>query len=73
MGGLFYQNPTGPATCFASLIEQGYKAHAAPPGLRPVERAAPYILSYQRATATRTLRAELYYKDYQNLVRFDGS
>ena len=35
--------------------------------------AAHYLLSYQRSTTGRTLRAELYYKDYQNLGRFDGA
>ena len=58
VGGLFYQNPTPDLLRVQPRL--GF------------ERAAHYILSYQRATASRTLRAELYYKDYQNLVRFDG-
>jgi vitamin B12 transporter len=57
-GGLFYQTPTN------DLLR-------VQPALA-FERAAHYILSYQRSTASRTLRAELYYKDYQQLARFDG-
>ncbi|QKG52834.1 TonB-dependent receptor [Hymenobacter sp. BRD67] len=42
------------------------------PDLR-FEQAAHYIVSYQYMAHDRTLRAELYYKDYQKLVRFDGA
>ena len=58
-GGIFYQNPT------ADLLR-------VQPALG-FERATHYILSYQRLTDGRTLRAELYYKDYAGLVRFDGA
>jgi len=58
-GGLFYQTPTN------DLLR-------VQPALT-FEQAAHYLLSYQRTTAGRTLRAELYYKDYQKLTRFDGS
>lgn len=35
------------------------------------ERASHYILNYQYAADKRTLRAELYYKGYDNLVKYD--
>jgi hypothetical protein len=57
-GGLFYQSPTN------DLLR-------VQPALA-FEQAAHYLLSYQRTTDGRTLRAELYYKDYQKLARFDG-
>ncbi|GAA4504879.1 TonB-dependent receptor [Hymenobacter ginsengisoli] len=57
-GGLFYQTPTNDLLRVQPAL--GF------------EQAAHYILSYQRSTASRTLRAELYYKDYQKLTRFDG-
>ena len=57
IGGLFYQNPTPDLLRVQPRL--GF------------EQAAHYILSYQRTTAARTLHAELYYKDYQKLVRFD--
>jgi vitamin B12 transporter len=57
-GGLFYQTPTNDLLRVQPTL--GF------------EQATHYILSYQRSTASRTLRAELYYKDYQKLVRFDG-
>ena len=34
------------------------------------ERADHYMLSYQRIKSGRTLRAEVYYKDYSDLVKF---
>lgn len=37
------------------------------------ERAKHYILNYQYSTNNRTFRAEAYYKDYSNLVKFDTS
>ncbi|MBJ6145528.1 TonB-dependent receptor [Hymenobacter sp. BT559] len=58
-GGLFYQNPTN------DLLR-------VQPNLG-FERAAHYIFSYQYQTSSRTLRAELYRKDYRGLVRFDGA
>ena len=57
-GGLFYQNPTNDLLRVQAAL--GF------------ERAAHYILSYQYQTSARTLRAELYRKDYRQLVRFDG-
>ncbi|GGK75883.1 TonB-dependent receptor domain-containing protein [Rufibacter glacialis] len=36
------------------------------------ERAAHYILNYQRTANQRTLRVEGYYKDYRNLVRYNA-
>ncbi|RZK55812.1 MAG: TonB-dependent receptor [Hymenobacter sp.] len=57
-GGLFYQNPTN------DLLR-------VQPALN-FERAAHYLLIYQYQTSSRTLRAELYRKDYGGLVRFDG-
>ncbi|MFM2214500.1 MAG: hypothetical protein RL427_1763 [Bacteroidota bacterium] len=35
------------------------------------EKAAHYILNYQYVKGTRTLRAELYLKEYNDLVKFD--
>jgi len=58
-GGLFYQTPT------PDLLR-------VQPALA-FEQAAHYLLSYQRTAGGRTLRAELYYKDYAKLARFDGS
>ena len=55
--GLFYQNPTNDLLRVQPTL--GF------------ERAAHYILSYQYMTSSRTLRAELYRKDYQGLTRFD--
>ncbi|MEL6945776.1 MAG: TonB-dependent receptor, partial [Bacteroidota bacterium] len=37
------------------------------------ERANHYILNYQIEKNQRTFRAELYYKDYDNLVKFDAA
>ena len=37
-----------------------------------VERADHYILSYQLAKDSRTLRAEIFYKDYRKLVKLNG-
>jgi vitamin B12 transporter len=57
--GLFYQNPTNDLLRVQPAL--GF------------ERAAHYILSYQYTTSARTLRTELYRKDYASLVRFDRS
>ena len=35
------------------------------------EKATHYILNYQYANSKQTFRAELYYKDYDNLVKYD--
>jgi hypothetical protein len=37
------------------------------------ERADHFIFGYQRIKDRRTFRAEVYYKDYKNLVKFDAS
>ena len=55
--GLFYQTPTN------DLLRVG-----APLGF---ERARHALLTYQRIVGTRTLRAELYRKDYARLTTFD--
>ncbi len=57
--GRFYQTPT------PDLLRAG-----APLGF---ERAQHLLLTYQRVVGTRTLRAELYRKDYAGLVTFDGA
>jgi vitamin B12 transporter len=57
-GGLFYQSPTNDLLRVQPAL--GF------------ERATHYILSYQHMAQGRTLRTELYYKNYQGLVRFDG-
>lgn len=36
------------------------------------EKASHYILNYQYSTDKQTFRAEAYYKDYSNLVKFSG-
>lgn len=53
--GWFYQNPSDDYLFYTRWL--GY------------ERANHYILSYQSSEKGRTLRAEIYYKDYQNLVK----
>lgn len=58
-GGLFYQSPTNDLLRVQPAL--GF------------EQAAHYLLSYQRTAAARTLRVELYYKDYRKLTRFDGT
>jgi vitamin B12 transporter len=57
--GLFYQTPAN------DLLRI---AHATP-GLR-FEQATHYLLTYQRIHNERTLRAELYQKDYAHLLRY---
>jgi outer membrane cobalamin receptor len=37
------------------------------------EKASHYILNYQFTADKRTLRAELYYKDYNDLVKYDSA
>lgn len=37
------------------------------------ERADHYMLSYQTINNGRTFRSEIYYKDYDELVKFDGN
>jgi hypothetical protein len=35
------------------------------------EKASHYILNFQYSKKRKTFRAETYYKDYRNLVKFD--
>ncbi|MGI4871078.1 MAG: TonB-dependent receptor [Janthinobacterium lividum] len=58
-GGLFYQNPTN------DLLRVSHDLR--------FEQATHYLLSYQRMAHDRTLRAELYYKDYQHLTRYSAA
>ncbi|MBK6965698.1 MAG: TonB-dependent receptor [Bacteroidales bacterium] len=53
--GWFYQNPSDDFLVYTNQL--GY------------ERADHYTFSYQSSTNGRTLRAEIYYKDYRNLVK----
>jgi hypothetical protein len=53
--GQFYQKP-----------EREYLFYPEQPGYN---KATHYILNYQRVTDSRTLRAEIYYKSYDNLSR----
>ncbi|MEM9142011.1 MAG: TonB-dependent receptor [Bacteroidota bacterium] len=55
--GDFYQNPLGQYLRFSSELS--------------VERTSHYILNYQVSGDGTTFRAELFYKDYDNLVKFD--
>lgn len=57
--GWFYQTPT------TDLLRVS-------PRLR-FERAAHYLLTYQRLVQARTLRAEVYQKDYAQLTTYDGN
>jgi hypothetical protein len=59
--GYFYQTPANDLLRFAHRN----------PALR-FERAAHYLLTYQRTHDDRTLRLEAYYKDYAQLTRYDG-
>lgn len=56
--GWFYQNPLDDYLLYTSE-------------LRP-ERADHYTLSFQSSANSRTLRVELYYKDYKDLVKLTG-
>lgn len=56
--GDFYQTPTN-----------SYLKYA--PSLKP-QKATHYILNYQYNADGRTFRAETYYKDYKDLVKYDG-
>ncbi|MCB0372138.1 MAG: TonB-dependent receptor [Muricauda sp.] len=55
--GDFYQRPGSEVTRFASQV-----------GL---EKASHYILNFQHVNNGKTFRAEAYYKDYDNLVKYD--
>ena len=54
--GWFYQNPLT-----EQLLNHNYLQN---------EKAEHYILSYSRVANKRTLRSELYYKSYTNLVKY---
>ncbi len=58
-GGWFYQTPT------TDLLRISPN--------RQFERAAHYLLTYQRLAHNRTLRAEIYQKDYTRLTTYDGA
>ncbi|WP_400190177.1 carboxypeptidase-like regulatory domain-containing protein [Hymenobacter sp. B81] len=59
--GYFYQTPAN------DVLRVGQYN----PALR-FERAAHYLLTYQRIKDQRTLRAEAYHKDYAQLLRYDA-
>ena len=56
--GQFYQNPNNDLMRFSQNLD--------------FERADHYILNYQCIKNKRTFRVEAYYKNYENLVRFDA-
>lgn len=56
--GWFYQNPIDDYLLYTS--------HLSP------ERADHYTFSFQSSANSRTIRAELYYKDYKSLVKLNG-
>lgn len=56
--GWFYQDPTADYLLYTNRLDY--------------ERANHYTLSYQLSENNRTFRAEIYYKDYNNLVKFNG-
>ena len=55
--GNFYQNPQSNVLKFEQDIESQQTSH--------------YILNYQLNSEGRIFRAEAYYKDYKNLVKYD--
>jgi hypothetical protein len=55
--GDFYQNPPPEYLKFNHLLEP--------------ERTAHYILNYQYLGEGKTFRAELYYKDYDHLIKYN--
>jgi len=56
--GWFYQNPVDDYLLYTNRIQP--------------ERADHYTFSFQSSSNDRTLKAELYYKDYRNLVKLNG-
>jgi len=56
--GWFYQNPVDDYLLYTNQLNP--------------ERADHYTFSYQSLVNNRTLRIELYYKDYKNLVKTNG-
>ncbi len=57
--GWFYQNPVNELIIGKSYLQN--------------EKADHYTLSYSRSTNKRTLRSEIYYKKYSDLVKFGNS
>ncbi|TJY36219.1 TonB-dependent receptor [Pontimicrobium aquaticum] len=55
--GNFYQNPQSNVLKFTQAIESQETSH--------------YILNYQLNSEGRIFRAEAYYKDYKNLIKYD--
>ncbi len=55
--GDFYQNPLNEYLKFTNTLE--------------AEKATHYLLNYQYSKERRILRAELFHKEYDNLVKFD--
>nr|WP_297785636.1 TonB-dependent receptor [uncultured Allomuricauda sp.] len=55
--GSFYQRPLSDVVKFAQDLE--------------MEKASHYILNYQYINNGKTFRTELYYKDYDRLIKFD--
>lgn len=56
--GWFYQNPVDDYLLYTDLLKP--------------ERADHYTFSFQSSANSRTIRAELYYKDYKDLVKLTG-
>jgi hypothetical protein len=56
--GWFYQNPVDDYLLYTNKLKP--------------ERADHYTFSFQSSTNRRTLRVELYYKDYKDLVKLNG-
>ena len=56
--GNFYQNPQSNVLKFSQSVESQQTNH--------------YILNYQLNTEGRIFRAEAYYKDYSNLIKYDS-
>ena len=56
--GWFYQNPVDEYLLYTDLLKP--------------ERADHYTFSFQSSANQRTIRAELYYKDYKELVKLTG-
>ena len=56
--GWFYQNPLDDYLLYTNQLKP--------------ERADHYTFSFQSSANSRTIRAELYYKDYKDLVKLNG-
>ena len=57
--GWFYQNPVDDYLLYTNLLKP--------------ERADHYTFSFQSSANQRTIRVELYYKDYKDLVKLTGA